>query len=527
MIIFDCDDFQVIQRNGKTDFLLVTFSSLGMFTEFGSMANGKLFWGQKLAEAHNYSAIGFVAKRRHWFCSGEMHSATLLVAEVASSFSAVVAYGSSMGGYASLRWGRQSGASTVLAFAPQYSIDPEVVSRFDRRFEYAFEPDVHSNMDIQTKHFADKNYIFVDRKVREDNGHIDLIKRKGPHVEVIPLNNCSHECIRIFASTVYADQLINLSIAGDSEKIRALAGQLRRRAPIRAFVLANKMIGSRNETAVRIYEKYNKYFESFQKEELLNRLKIGVHSMSNGISPEKIDNVMNENKKSRIVHIHIPKTAGTALRTAFENEFKGQLRVFPEWDETKYAGVMPDEFDFYSGHIGFETASRLGGDIVTVLRHPVDRFISVYYFWRQLFETGKERSINTQLASKFSLDEFAQLIDQPGLIEEFHNRCTLQIAYGSSLKHRRDIRLQGLNDDDVFNLALNNIKLFKVVGIQEKIGMFADRIENTFGVSLNIEKINVTQGREEVSSISISTRRRIQRWVYMDMELYQEALRWV
>lgn len=227
----------------------------------------------------------------------------------------------------------------------------------------------------------------------------------------------------------------------------------------------------------------------------------------------------------RIIHLHVPKTAGTALRVAFEKHFEGKLRIFPEWNENKYEGVNPEDFDFFSGHIGFTTAKRLDGDIVTVLRHPVDRFISVYHFWRQLHKTGVEKSINTELAAKYSLDEFVSITDQPGIIEEFQNRCTFQLAHGSSMTHRKQLRQQGLSEDALFKLAVDNLRTVKVVGIQERLSDFSARIREAFGIALAMEKINVTTDRPSVAGVSIKTLRRIHDWIYMDLELYQEALR--
>ena len=227
----------------------------------------------------------------------------------------------------------------------------------------------------------------------------------------------------------------------------------------------------------------------------------------------------------RIIHVHVPKTAGTALRTAFELQFKDRLRVFPHWDEAKYTGINPDDYDFYSGHIGYETAKGLSGDMVTVLRNPVDRFVSVYYFWRELYERGVEKSLNTELASKYKLDDFARIRDQPSLTQEFSNRCTYQIAYGSSLVQRRELHQKGLTDDEVFRMASSNLAEFSVVGIQEDIARFSTKIQTRFGVKLNVGKINVTTKRPEIDDVPLITRRAIQDLVFIDIELYQIALR--
>jgi hypothetical protein len=239
----------------------------------------------------------------------------------------------------------------------------------------------------------------------------------------------------------------------------------------------------------------------------------------------KVVNSMSDTSCPRLVHLHIPKTAGTALRSAFQRHFEGKMRIFPHWEEAKIAAANPQEYDFFSGHIGFTTASKLEADIVTVLRNPVDRYISVYYFWRQLFEAGEERTFNTELAHKYSLDEFVQIRDQPNLLEEFENRSTYQIAFGSSLLQRRKLRQESLSSDDIFKLAIGNIHRCKAVGIQEDMSRFVGTILKQYGVSLTVEKINVTKARATINDVSIRTRRIIQDWVYMDIELYQEALR--
>jgi hypothetical protein len=52
----------------------------------------------------------------------------------------------------------------------------------------------------------------------------------------------------------------------------------------------------------------------------------------------------------RIVHMHIPKTAGNSLKTAMENCKNRKVRVFPHWHEDEYHSFDPPDYDFYSGH---------------------------------------------------------------------------------------------------------------------------------------------------------------------------------
>jgi len=225
---------------------------------------------------------------------------------------------------------------------------------------------------------------------------------------------------------------------------------------------------------------------------------------------------------SRILHLHIPKTAGTAIRQAFTIA-KGGMSVFPHYDERMYRDAVPDDYDLFSGHYGYATASRLGGRVISVFRNPFDRFVSVYYFWRQLHEQGVERTRKTELAVRFPLDEFVLISDDLILVEEFYNRMTWQVAYGSSIAHRHEQRAAGKSEEDIFATATKNLDEFALIGTQDRMGDFSAGLREKFGVSLNIKPINVTEKRQALADIKMSTRRRIYDWIYMDVALYERA----
>jgi hypothetical protein len=231
--------------------------------------------------------------------------------------------------------------------------------------------------------------------------------------------------------------------------------------------------------------------------------------------------------QNRILHMHIPKAGGTALRLAFEKATKGKMRAFTPWDEREYSSINPDDYDFYSGHFGFKTASRIGGDIIVVFRNPVDRFLSVYYFWRHLYAKGLQMDRNTTLAATYSLDEFVLIRDEPFFLEEFYNRMTFQVAYGYLVDHRRELRDARKTEDEIFQMAMQNLATFAVVGTQERLHEVERQLLSTFGIDLRIDKINVTPARSAAADISLRTLRKIQEWVYIDLELYEQASRLV
>ncbi len=228
---------------------------------------------------------------------------------------------------------------------------------------------------------------------------------------------------------------------------------------------------------------------------------------------------------TRIIHLHIPKTAGTAFRSAFEKAAGGKLRVCPHFNERRLADIDQSQYDFFSGHFGFKTATELGGEIITVLRNPVDRFVSVYYFWRRLYEKGIEKSVRTDLATRYPLSEFVKIRDEPSLLGALHNTMTWQIARGTSFTHRRELRAEGKTEDDIVQLALANLATFSLVGIQEKLESFAEAMAKKFAVTLNIKKVNVAAARPVAEDIGTATINGIREWSSMDFQVYEHVAR--
>jgi hypothetical protein len=223
----------------------------------------------------------------------------------------------------------------------------------------------------------------------------------------------------------------------------------------------------------------------------------------------------------RIVHVHIPKTAGTALSEAFRQAYGDRLRVYPARYEWEYKQTDYTEFDFYGGHVGFKVASQIGGDLITVLRDPVDRFLSGYFFLRQRYLSGEAVNAKTLLAARYDLDQFAQIRDEPFLLQDMYNRMTWQIAYSHDLNLRQELIEAGVGDDGVVCMALSNLRKFAIVGIQTDMAALAEAIRQRYHVTLcSIGRVNVTHGRLARTDIAPRTLERIKWWVNLDEELY-------
>lgn len=89
---------------------------------------------------------------------------------------------------------------------------------------------------------------------------------------------------------------------------------------------------------------------------------------------------------TRLVFLHLPKTAGTSLHAALARHFRPEEVFRPEglaaWGE---ALADPGRYRFWTGHMPFSLVALIPPPVfvVTLLRDPVQRILSLYTFWRR------------------------------------------------------------------------------------------------------------------------------------------------
>ena len=212
-------------------------------------------------------------------------------------------------------------------------------------------------------------------------------------------------------------------------------------------------------------------------------------------------------KNEQIIFMHIPKTAGGTLRTIIEKNYpKDQIIRTYTNEQVNIFKTLPEneknKLKFIIGHNYFGLHQFLNGpySYITMLRDPVDRVISLYYF--VLREKG------TPMYEKYYNRGIEYFLEKEPQTINWQTR----FAAGGTLD---------------LNMAKDHLKNhFSVVGISERFEESLSILERVCNMkSLNYKNINVTPNRPKKEELSPEIIQRIEKNVNLDIELYDYAIK--
>lgn len=211
-----------------------------------------------------------------------------------------------------------------------------------------------------------------------------------------------------------------------------------------------------------------------------------------------------------LIHLHMPKTGGTTLKKIIRKNYPKQ-NVFDVYVDRKHlssrlAELAEKQVQCIQGHFPFGVHQffQQPSTYITILRDPVDRIISEYYFIRSI----PWHSLHPKV-SNMSLQEY----QQSPLTQNLQTVYILGRKFGSPL-----------SEDDLAQAKENLENYFSVVGITDMFDESLFLMKEQFQWRNTVyTKANVTNQRPKKHELPEDIRTQIQQNNEWDMKLYQFA----
>lgn len=225
-----------------------------------------------------------------------------------------------------------------------------------------------------------------------------------------------------------------------------------------------------------------------------------------------------DRSKEAIIFLHLPKTAGTTLNRLIEWEYP--LR--------EMYSIDPVLFEWSAGHLRKLSKRRLGcmrmfkghmlfglhqvlpqpSTYITVLRNPVDRVLSAFYYMRnyrlhpQYWKLRRENWTVERFVERSTRDNVQCKIIAAA---DYHSPCT----------------------QDILERAIDHLdRYFSVVGLSERFEESLALMKLRFGWQLNsYSSFNVTRARPQKADLPQTTLELITERNRFDVALYEHALK--
>lgn len=229
--------------------------------------------------------------------------------------------------------------------------------------------------------------------------------------------------------------------------------------------------------------------------------------------------------RKHVIYDHLHKTAGTTIRSAFQR-LLGEKKVSSllQTQPIEFANKLTAKFDFVSGHLLLSPEYSWPESLyhMTVLRHPVERFLSHYSYVRETPEAtepfallAKAHDVSTLLESKHP--------DAACMAEHFYASHFMQALYPKDVVASRIVR---------GDVPLNEIITFMesnydLIGISEFIPMTIHVLAFQNGLRWRgyPETARKTAKRAQMEQLSQAARKILLDYTAVDQEIYEHARR--
>lgn len=251
-----------------------------------------------------------------------------------------------------------------------------------------------------------------------------------------------------------------------------------------------------------------------------------------------------------VIFAHIPKTAGSTINKIIDVNYEQIFNFYPrkneplsqlkDWIADFQAGMerlqQNPQPKLLRGHFGLGIHDLLGIDrcaYITLLRDPVERVISHYYFLEQVEKFFAPATTDSQTAEKMTLEKFIYQRKDP-IVNNLQTRFLSGIGWQKSYYkdlwkkvYKQNFKV-GYGDctEEMLSRAKYNLENYVVFGLQSRFNESLDLFKTVFGwQDVNFElKKNVNKQRPAREQIDPDLINFIQRENHLDTELHNYAL---
>ena len=186
-----------------------------------------------------------------------------------------------------------------------------------------------------------------------------------------------------------------------------------------------------------------------------------------------------------VVFLHVPKTAGSSLTGMLTANFAPEriYRPQPHGELKSRAAHELADFDLICGHFDWSEFEAIPGptQIVSVLREPVQRSLSLYWYWRaHTWAYGVEElgSRGVQYAKSLSPEDFFTTAP-PDVRGNFENTVARQLAGAGYWKLDTGFTIP---DREVARICRGHIDQMRFCGVTEHFDATAAAILRRLGL---------------------------------------------
>jgi hypothetical protein len=253
------------------------------------------------------------------------------------------------------------------------------------------------------------------------------------------------------------------------------------------------------------------------------QIRFGKYLVSVDIPEEREHYMIKLNKNAKqersLIFLHIPKAGGSTLHKIIERQYKSDTifnidgtRVQESIDEfKKLPEVQRGKIRVLKGHMWFGLHKYLPhpSTYITLLREPVDRMISHYYY---ILQEPRHYLYETVTSHRMNLKDYVC----SGISAELDNGQT------RLLSGIEDINVAKCSPALLESAKKNLDEHFAVIGLTERFDETLILLKRAFGwKTLFYDKEKVTRNRPRRKDVSKDTLNAIEKHNELDINLYQ------